>query len=779
MTFFTVMPAALAASVIALYRLCPDWERLQELPDSDDKRKVVHIVNTDSSRKKQSHAIVYAYKREKALGHASSRATRAACRPPAAVGLPADEADILDLGEPTAVRDGPPPSSAIESRLTKLEHQIHELVNTVTTLTTTTVGHIIVRNDEFCVGGITCTASHVQWEKRRRCGLVDCLLLWSNQSWSCEAVEEFHKRCAAYKGPCPQDEPREVRIWQQMYDSGADVLLVVAETGNQVQYRHLCRSPPREKGPVVYLDMHERAFLLSGQDLVEKLRTNTNASPAAPSSDPPPSTSSTAIPTAPSVIDLTAAPGRRTKRENADNTTGAPAAKKARHPPSAGDELVKWLTVEQTSLLPGGRCVLAAVCVALDKTIDLCRRELAKRLEQWTEPMWLRHVPARLRQHHWTSGRSSFHTYLELLGGGARLDQCVLYLASIEYEVSIHVVTARDAPLRLTMTQVHTGITYPRHIVLLHNTGDDHYEVVQHNGTTVFDKDKHKLLLHCLVELPTATLHPIADPEVDEPELDMGGYEKAPTVIGQGAFGRVYRVATKDPCAHPRWHALKIVSNDKHVAKMVKLEADALKKLADHPGVPRLWQLVGERALSIEYCVGGSLDKVMEKPLPVAVCMEVFRQLLCTISHAHKAGLLHRDIKPANILLRHKLLRISTIHDVDVVLADWGLATSDKGVKRGLAGTSRYLPPEVLSEEQPFDATCDVWAAGYVLAQLLRGGTPLFAGEITSKWQEQLEAKLSGISHDAIRKLLLAVLSPRSERPNASKVLLMLPSIVV
>ena len=640
------MPPAPSTSAIALYRLCPDWQAVQNLPESDDKRKIVNAVNADSSRKKQPHATVYVDKREKALRRASRVShppVRTSCT------APGDEADILDLGTPTAVKDGPPPSSAVESRLRRLEHQVHEL--------------------------------------------------------------------------------------------------------------------------------HQRANLLSGQGLVEKLRPASSPT----SSNAAPCTAVRTVEVQPSVIDLAATPRCRAKRESDDNTTGAPTAKKARPPPSAGDELVKQLRVEQTSLLPvpdhGGRCALAAVLVALDKA-DPCRQDLAKRLEQWTEPMWTKHVPARLRQHHWTSGRSSFRTYLDLLGGSARLDQCVLYLASIEYEVSIHVVTAGR---RLTIARVHTGCKFPRHIVLLHTVEGDHYEVLQHKDTTVFDNDQHKdLLLRRLMQLPTADLPPIADPEVDEPELETGGYQKAPTLIGQGAFSSVYRVATKDPCAHPRWHALKIVSDDKHAVKMVKLEADVLKKLAEHPGVPRLWQLVSERALSMEYCVGGSLEKVMEKPLPLAVCVEVFRQLLCTISHAHEAGLLHRDIKPANILLRHKLVRTSQPHDVDVVLADWGLATSDKRDRcGGLVGTPRYLPPEVVSKEQPFDATCDVWAAGYVLAQLLRDGEPLFAGEVGPKWQEQLETRLSDISHDAIRKLLRAVLSPRSERPDASKVLRLLPSIVV
>lgn len=242
-------------------------------------------------------------------------------------------------------------------------------------------------------------------------------------------------------------------------------------------------------------------------------------------------------------------------------------------------------------------------------------------------------------------------------------------------------------------------------------------------------------------------------------------------------------MTSKNPCAHPRCHALKIASDTEHDSHItVQREASALKKLAGHCGVPRLWQVVGQRAFSMEYCVGGSLERAMKqtnkhKRLPVAVCKEVFRQLMCTIQHAHKVGLLHRDIKPANILLRHKLTHASTIHDVDVVLADWGLSIAIDNIqgKRGIVGTPRYLPPDVLSGEQPFDTTCDVWAAGCVLAQMLRrdGGTPLFSGTFMPDWVEQLKTWVTAeISCGDIHELLHSMLSSaRSQRLGASKVL--------
>ena len=351
----------------------------------------------------------------------------------------------------------------------------------------------------------------------------------------------------------------------------------------------------------------------------------------------------------------------------------------------------------------------------------------------------------------------------------------MLYLASIECEVSIHVITAECAPRRLTIARVRTGRTFPRHIVLLHTVEEDHYEVVQHKGTTVVDNDQHKdLLLHRLVQLPTTDLPPIADPEVDEPELETDGYEKAPTLIRQGAFSRVYRVAKKDPCAHPRWHALKIVSD----VKMVKLEAEALKQLADCRGVPRLWQLVSERALSMEYCVGGSLEKVTEKPLPLAVCIEISRKLLCTISHAHKVGLLHRNIKLANIAAAQAGACVKTPR------RRCGAGRLGAGDQRqaGQVWWSCWHPqvPATRGCIKGAAIRCDLRCAGgrVCVGAAATSGEPLVAGELKPDWQEQLETRLSDIPDETIRNLLRAALSPMSKRPTAFKVLLMLPFII-
>ena len=913
------MPARPSAGAIAIYRRCLDWQAFEQAPPSDDWNKVRNAICTDSARKHQPRVDVYAYKREKALrqanpcplpvipavtnahvADASSAATKARRTRSAA----AERSSTTNLAAVATDVNAVPMD--IGSRLTRLERLLRSSMDVDHRQVECdhrreAVGYSIVRDHGFVLAGLTCTASHVEWEvERRSCGVVDCLLLWTNRSWSHAAVEHFDRlRAACTKvdtddlNGMRQDDAShdEVRLWQRQYSGSTDVFLVVVDphannTRQQHRYRYV-RHPHRSlpgtetEAPVVYIDMKQHAHLVTGRGLVDKLHEL--CSQADPALAPPQSgVDKQQLQPDMMVLDLTAVePKRRrvpppsrasSKRKSIDTPTDSTTLPEKRTRSGAEDgtsddnsnssnnsnqrlrryrgALIEQLGLAQTAILPivsnDARCALVAVLVALGKmdnggdkrsatvaspvVVEQSRQGLARCLEQWTERMWVKDVPAYLRRRHWSGveskhKQSSFRAYLDLLlrkqggggggGGDACLDQCVLYLASIEYGVDVYIVTAHrqtnsDGGGAFSVTRIRAQRNCSRFIVLLRTRQDESYAVVQHHTTTLMTTEQHGELLHRLRQLPitAATSPAIADPEVDEPELGMGGYEKAPALLGTGSFARVYRVASNDPCAHPRWHAFKIASaaNDnsgkdnqyEHAITMIRQEATALKKMAGHCGVPRLLQVVGSRALSMEYCLGGSLESAMDKAsknniknkqqrrLPVAVCLEVFRQLVCTIEHAHKkAGLLHRDIKPANILLRHKLTCTSTIHDVDVVLADWGLAiaASDRQGKGGTCGTPMYLPPEVLSKEQPFDTTCDMWAAGCVLAQMLRrGGAPLFTGEFVSDWEKQLTALLHvEIACDDVRKLLRAVLSPgRSERPDASKVLRkMLPSIVV
>ncbi|KMZ04975.1 cyclin-dependent kinase 20 isoform X1 [Drosophila simulans] len=98
-------------------------------------------------------------------------------------------------------------------------------------------------------------------------------------------------------------------------------------------------------------------------------------------------------------------------------------------------------------------------------------------------------------------------------------------------------------------------------------------------------------------------------------------------------------------------------------------------------------------------------------------------QMFKGIAYLHDAGLMHRDIKPANLL----------ISDTDMLkIADFGLARlyfpeEESRLYSPQVSTRWYRAPEILFGSQKYGTGVDMWAAGCVVAEMLRG-VPLFAG---------------------------------------------------
>jgi tRNA A-37 threonylcarbamoyl transferase component Bud32 len=204
----------------------------------------------------------------------------------------------------------------------------------------------------------------------------------------------------------------------------------------------------------------------------------------------------------------------------------------------------------------------------------------------------------------------------------------------------------------------------------------------------------------------------------------IGQYELK-EVLGGGGMATVYRgvhvsgigMTAAIKKLHPH------LAVDSNLRKRLRVEAQALVRL-DHPNVVRILDFVEEEdscALVVELVEGRTLRAVMddydERPMPLALALLLFRQILVAVGHAHQHNCLHRDIKPGNVMVSDDNL---------VKVLDFGIASlvdQERLTQTGMSiGTPVYMAPEaILNGMEALDERADVYALGVTFWELLAG----------------------------------------------------------
>ena len=150
---------------------------------------------------------------------------------------------------------------------------------------------------------------------------------------------------------------------------------------------------------------------------------------------------------------------------------------------------------------------------------------------------------------------------------------------------------------------------------------------------------------------------------------------------------------------------------------------------------------LGHQFLVTEYCelslfsvLFGTYPKFNFDP------RQAFLQILDAVIYMHGQGVYHRDLKPANILMKSKTNPV-------VKIADFGLATTEKGVGNQFYGTNAYSSPEYRALNDTSDKN-DVFALGVILLNLYSkmAWPPFFTGMDTETQSnpERLLKELKG-----------------------------------
>ena len=193
-------------------------------------------------------------------------------------------------------------------------------------------------------------------------------------------------------------------------------------------------------------------------------------------------------------------------------------------------------------------------------------------------------------------------------------------------------------------------------------------------------------------------------------------------VIGEGAFGRVYRGFDRRLA---RAVAVKVIkpwwAEDGAWVERFQREAQLLARVSD-PGIVQIFDFghAEEGPFYVaELIEGESLaERLRRGPLAVDEARAVAEQLCHALGSAHAQGVVHCDVKPGNVLLTE---------DGSVKVGDFGIARLAEGTSQALtatvAGTPRYMSPEQ-ARGRPTTSATDVYSAGVVLYEMLAGDPP-------------------------------------------------------
>lgn len=229
------------------------------------------------------------------------------------------------------------------------------------------------------------------------------------------------------------------------------------------------------------------------------------------------------------------------------------------------------------------------------------------------------------------------------------------------------------------------------------------------------------------------------------------GHWELSTLIGEGAFCRVFAARPAGAATRPHSYAVKLLKEQWHdqpaaVATLVR-EAEALR-LVRSAHVATVLEAQISRP---PYCLvmpryeGRTLAEMLRAGrLTLAQSLWYARQTAEALAALERADWMHGDVKPTNVIIGP---------DGHATLVDLGFARRTRqgtaDLDRTVLGSIHYMAPETIVSRLRSDIRSDLYSLGVMLYQMLTGRLPFEGtdvGELMRAHRQQRPRRLRSLA---------------------------------